>query len=186
MAGALVVDQITSSNLTVSGTITTGSSSTPHYPLVLSSSQNASGTAVTFTDISPWAKRITVMFNGVSTTGTSHLLCQLGTGTFVTSGYNSSGAGCINAASPAVSVSTAGFIVLNDTATDVKNGHLIITLAGNNVYISSHTLGGDSTRDVVWWGAGSINLGGVVDRLRITTVNGTDTFDAGSFNIMWE
>jgi len=186
MAGSLTVDQITSSNLTVSGTITTGSSNTPHYPLVLSTLQNASGTAVTFTNISSWAKRITVMFNGVSTTGTSHLLCQLGTGTFVTSGYNSSGSGCINATSPAVAVSTAGFIILNDTATDIRSGHVSITLMGNNIYISSHTLAGDSTRDVVWWGAGSINLGGVVDRLRITTVSGTDTFDAGSFNIMWE
>lgn len=34
--------------------------------------------------------------------------------------------------------------------------------------------------------AGSITLPGTLDRIRITTVNGTDTFDAGSVNIMYE
>ena len=33
---------------------------------------------------------------------------------------------------------------------------------------------------------GSIALGGVLDRIRITTVNGTDVFDAGSINILYE
>jgi hypothetical protein len=35
-------------------------------------------------------------------------------------------------------------------------------------------------------GGGNVTLSGVLDRLRITTVNGTDTFDAGSINIMYE
>jgi hypothetical protein len=35
-------------------------------------------------------------------------------------------------------------------------------------------------------GTGSLALGGTLDRVRITTVNGTDTFDAGSINIMYE
>jgi hypothetical protein len=34
--------------------------------------------------------------------------------------------------------------------------------------------------------AGSATLSGTLDRVRITTVNGTDTFDAGSINILYE
>jgi hypothetical protein len=63
---------------------------------------------------------------------------------------------------------------------------MVITLMGSNLYVSSHTLGGDSTRDVAWWGGGSVTLAGTIDRVRITTVNGTDTFDAGSVNILYE
>jgi hypothetical protein len=35
-------------------------------------------------------------------------------------------------------------------------------------------------------GAGSVTLSATLDRIRITTVNGTDTFDAGSINIAYE
>ncbi len=146
----------------------------------------ASGTSVDFSGIPSWAKRITVMFSGVSTNGTSHQLIQIGSGSVTTSGYNSSGAGCINAASPIVAVSTAGFLIINDTASDVKNGLFTIALMGSNIYVSSHTMGGDSTRDTCVWGGGVVTLSGTLDRVRITTVNGTDTFDAGSVNIMWE
>jgi hypothetical protein len=34
--------------------------------------------------------------------------------------------------------------------------------------------------------AGAVTLAGVLDRVRITTVGGTDTFDAGSINLLWE
>jgi hypothetical protein len=32
----------------------------------------------------------------------------------------------------------------------------------------------------------ALALGGVLDRVRLTTVNGTDTFDAGTVNILYE
>jgi hypothetical protein len=34
--------------------------------------------------------------------------------------------------------------------------------------------------------AGTKTLSGTLDRVRITTANGTDTFDAGSINILYE
>jgi hypothetical protein len=34
--------------------------------------------------------------------------------------------------------------------------------------------------------AGDVALSGTLDRIRITTVNGTDTFDAGTINVSWE
>jgi hypothetical protein len=35
-------------------------------------------------------------------------------------------------------------------------------------------------------GGGAISIGGTLDRIRITTVNGTNTFTAGSINILYE
>jgi hypothetical protein len=35
-------------------------------------------------------------------------------------------------------------------------------------------------------GGGNVTLSAVLDRVRITTANGTDTFDAGSVNILYE
>lgn len=147
---------------------------------------STSGTSIDFTSIPSWVKRVTVMFNGVSTNGTSSFLVQIGSGSITSSGYNSVGAGCINAAPPLVASSTAGFILVSDTATDVRSGALTINLVGSNVYIANHTQGGIGGRNVVWWGGGSVTLSGTLDRVRITTVGGTDTFDAGSINILYE
>jgi hypothetical protein len=147
---------------------------------------STSGTSIDFTSLPANIRRITVMFNGASLSGTSSFLVQIGSGSITSSGYNSCSAGCINASPPAVAVSTAGYLIIGDTASDVRSGHMVITLLGSNTYVSSHTLGGDSTRDVCWWGGGSVTLGGALDRVRITTVNGTDTFDAGSINILYE
>ncbi len=147
---------------------------------------STSGTSIDFTSLPSWIKRITVMFSGVSTNGTSNMLVQIGSGSVTTSGYNSAAAGCINGVVPAVAVSTAGFLMISDTATDVKNGLFTIVAMGSNLYAASHTMGGDSTRDVCFWGGGSVTLSGALDRVRITTVNGTDTFDAGTVNILYE
>ena len=35
-------------------------------------------------------------------------------------------------------------------------------------------------------GGGSVTLSGALDRVVLTTVGGTDTFDAGSVNIIYE
>lgn len=155
-------------------------------PLTLATAQNATGTSIDFTGIPSWVRRITIMFNGVSTSGTSHILIQVGSGGITSSGYNSCGGGFINGVAGALIALTTGYVVFNDTATDVRNGHITITTMGNNTYVSSHTLAGDSTRDVIWWGTGSVSLPGILDRLRITTASGTDTFDAGTVNIMYE
>jgi len=144
-----------------------------------------SGTAILFTGIPSWAKRITVMLNGVSTNGTNNILLQVGSGSLTTSGYNSIGGGSINGLAPAVNNSSTGFLLYNDTATDVRNGNIVINLISNYVYICSYVLGGASTRNVIWWGAGSISLGGALDRVSLITTS-TDTFDAGSINIMYE
>ena len=144
---------------------------------------STSGTSIDFTGIPSWVKRITVMFNGVSTNGTAMLLSQIGSGSVTTSGYVSAAA--YTGASTGGATSTAGYILTAAAgATNTAIGSLVITLLGSNLWICSSVL---ARQDGYANSAGgTVTLGGTLDRVRITTVNGTDTFDAGSINILYE
>lgn len=144
---------------------------------------STSGTAIDFTSIPSWVTRITVMFNGVSTNGTSNLLAQIGAGSVTTSGYTS--AAVQMAASNAPASSTAGYLLTGAFAAALAySGHLVITKLTGNTWIASSALAGAASNNNS--STGAIALGGTLDRVRITTVNGTDTFDAGSINILYE
>ena len=150
---------------------------------LMTAQATTSGTSIDFTGIPSWVKRVSVIFSGVSTTGTASVLVQIGSGSVTTSGYNSAGAACLNGGAPSVGGSTSGFLIFWDTASDLMSGEMDISLMGSYKYISSHNLAGASTRTIMRWGNGDITLGGAIDRVRIVT---TDTFDAGSVNIMYE
>jgi hypothetical protein len=75
-------------------------------------------------------------------------------------------------------------IILDGAAANVMTGHIVLTLVGSNIWISSHALRATTVACV--FGAGNKTLSGTLDRVRLTTVNGTDTFDAGSVNILYE
>ena len=62
---------------------------------------------------------------------------------------------------------------------------MLLSLIDGNDWISSHTMALSNT-PVTLFGAGSVTLSGTLTQLRITTVNGSDTFDAGSINILYE
>jgi hypothetical protein len=145
---------------------------------------STSGTSIDFTGIPSWARKITVMFQGVSTNGTSHLLVQIGAGSVTTSGYATSTGTAINsAASGFYASSNAGFLIFNGAAANIFNGTSTILNVSSNTWTNAHVIGGtDASRH----GGGSIALGGTLDRVRITTVNGTDVFDAGNINILYE
>lgn len=146
---------------------------------------STSGTSIDFTSIPAWVKRITVMFSGVSLSGTSNYLVQLGAGSVTTSGYISAG-GIYVAGTTAILSSTAGFVIRNSTAaSNVTSGSMVITNISSNNWLSTHTFG-DVPSAATGSGGGNIALGGTLDRVRLTTVNGTDTFDAGSVNILFE
>jgi hypothetical protein len=152
---------------------------------------STSGTSIDFsssdgTGIPSWAKRITVMFNGVSTSGSSNYLVQVGSGSLVTTGYLSNAAGVGGGSYIAVS-STLGFIVKNgeEASTNVFCGQMILTTPGSNIWIACHNVSSISATPRPGHGAGSVTLSGALDRIRITA-NGTDTFDLGSINIMYE
>ena len=150
--------------------------------LMTATAQNStSGTSIDFTGIPSWAKRITIMLNGVSTNGASLLLLQTGAGSITTSGYKG---GCSK--STTVNDNSAGFYIsLNGSAGQTMQGILILSYLGSNIWAQLGSLASGSG-DATSIGAGAITLGGTLDRVRITTVNGTDTFDAGSINILYE
>jgi hypothetical protein len=144
---------------------------------------STSGTSIDFTGIPSWVRRITVMFNSVSGSGTSPFLIQLGTGTtptYTTSGYVSQ----VTASSTATS--TAGFILVQSlVATWLSSGICTISNISGNSWVESGIVGNNlgNSNNV---SQGTIALGAVLTAVRITTVGGTDTFDAGSINIIYE
>jgi len=146
---------------------------------------STSGTSITFSSIPSWVKRITVMFNGVSISGTSGIFCQVGAGSLVTSGYVSAAASAGGTNQTQNSSSTAGLIVTaNLAAVNAIDGIVFINNISGNTWISCGTLNPNGT--FIQTSGGKIALSGVLDRVVIATVNGTDTFDAGSINILYE
>jgi hypothetical protein len=147
---------------------------------------STSGTSIDFTSIPSWVKRITVMFNGVSTNGTSYMQIQIGTsGGVQTTGYLSS-FGYVGSTT-GIANATTGFGLYNDAAADLRSGSLTLNLLdlANGVWTCSGVMGW-SNRQFSLPTSGAKTLSGTLDRVRITTVNGTDTFDAGSINILYE
>jgi hypothetical protein len=146
----------------------------------------ASGTSVDFTSIPSWVRRITVMFSAVSTSGTSAPLIQLGAGSPTTSGYVAACTRFQDSTAVSVFSSAAGFVINSGTATSALNGAIVFTNISGNSWVAQGSLTNLVTTNFVFTLAGLIALGGTLDRVRITTVNGTDTFDAGTLNIFWE
>lgn len=149
---------------------------------------STSGTSIDFTGIPSWAKRITVMLDYVSTSGTSVIQIRLGdSGGVEATGYATAVsliAGTDNTTRS--TLYTTGFPVVWSVAA----GSSIIAMVtfvnvNNNLWIGSGLVS-DSTGAGTTFVSGSKTLSDTLDRVRITTVNGTDTFDAGTINIMYE
>ncbi len=171
-------------NVTVSTNLFVSGSSV--QPLVSGTAQNTtSGTSIDFTGIPSWARRITVMFNGVSTNGSSNIQVQIGAGSITTTGYFCNYA-AINSGTGQGNV-TSGFLVYAGTlASSISTGHLVLTLISGNTWIASGLILYTNGAGAMYMIAGNVTLSGTLDRLRLTTANGTDAFDAGSVNIMYE
>ena len=166
-------------NLTgnVTGSLTAGGS------LTLATAQTASGTSVDFTGIPSWAKRITVMLNGVSLTGGNDILVQLGdSGGIENTGYNSWSTQISTTPVTSAVVSTAGFIIYTSANTQGVSGAMSINLLSGNTWCA---FGSCSSSDRGYSFAGGKTLSSTLDTIRITR-SGTDTFDAGTINISFE
>jgi len=148
---------------------------------------STSGTVIDFTGIPSWAKRITIMFSGVSTNGTSDIQLQLGdSGGFETSGYG--GALLRSGPSSIVTVQypTTGFLLINDIgAADVHSGMATISLLGSNAWCGSSQIS-ETGFSGIFTGSGAKTLSDTLTQIRITTVGGVNTFDAGTINIQYE
>jgi hypothetical protein len=147
---------------------------------------STSGTSIDFTSIPSWAKRITVMFDAVSTSGTSNWLVQLGdSGGIENTGYLS--VGTFLGATTGGTSYTAGFGLPIGSATHVAQGLIILSNLNGNGWTASGSLAGSgSAAGFIYSTSGAKTLSATLDRVRITTAGGTDTFDAGSINILYE
>lgn len=146
---------------------------------------STSGTSIDFTSIPSGVKRITCMFNGVSTNGTSNLLIQVGSGSITSTGYASQAVQ--TAASNTNSAATNGFLVTGAMAATLSmSGIMHLCLIGSNIWVESGIVSNSAVSNIDYGSGVSPSLSGALDRIRFTTVNGTDTFDAGSINIMYE
>jgi hypothetical protein len=147
---------------------------------------STSGTSIDFTGLPAWIKRLTITLSGVSTSGASNQLFQLGTsGGVVSSGYGggatTTGAGTANANY------TAGIGCTLNGAGDIKHGQIVFSLhnASTNLWVATGVLAMSNGGFLCTMG-GSVTLSSALTSVRCTTVNGTDTFDLGSINILYE
>ena len=155
-------------------------------PLTLATAVNStSGTSIDFTGIPSWVKRITIMFDRISTnTAASIILIQIGSGSISNTGYVSqswtaTGSGVV----------TNGFSLghIGSPATNILSGIAVLSLLGEDLWVSSSTLGFMNATSPGWHSTGSSPaLSGALDRVRITTASGTAVFDAGTINILYE
>ena len=184
---SVVISGDTSGAITVSAPLVAGTNTLTLQAGTATNSMNTlatavastSGTSVDFTGLPSWIKRITVMFTGVSHNGSTaandQLIIQIGSGSITSSGYVSI---CVGTSA------TTGFLLTNSiSGAATFSGVSVISLIGSNTYAQFGNLSGNGTCQ---YGAGSVALGGALDRVRITTVGGTDTFDAGTINILYE
>jgi hypothetical protein len=122
------------------------------------------------------------MFNGVSTNGTSNYQVQIGSGSVTATGYVSGA----SLGTTFVSSTTGLIFTASFGAANAANGSMILSLLNSNTWTAMSVIGVTGATGSQTGGGASPALGGTLDRVRITTVNGTDTFDAGSINILYE
>jgi hypothetical protein len=188
-------------NATFSNTVTLAASGitfsdatvqTTASQLVSGTAVSASGTSFNFTSIPSWVKRITLIFNGVSTNGTNPIQIQIGTGGSSTiTGYIGSNS-VVGTGVNTFSFTTGFGISVSSsyiTAGSTICGNIFISRLGSNIWICSGVTGSPSGYIYNYLTSGSVTLAGVLDNLRIiasATGSPSDTFDAGSVNIMYE
>jgi hypothetical protein len=198
VTGTIAVGQLITGTGVTAGTVITalGTGTGGAGTYTVSASQTVSSTTITvvgldFLSIPSWVKRITVMFVGVSTSGTSNIMIQIGD----SGGVETTGYACNGTSLATSTIGTANFttgFVMGDTASfaaaATHSGWYTLTLQDS----TSNAWAGFGMVAAVGQvhnkiGAGSKAVSpGPLDRVRITTVNGTDTFDAGSINILYE
>jgi hypothetical protein len=145
-----------------------------------------SGTSIDFTSIPSWVGRITVVFTSVSTSGTSTVQIQIGdSGGVETTGYTGTVVSVVGVNSVNIATFTTGAQIIGALATSIRSGSMTITNIDGNQW----QLGSIHTNDELGYlGFSSTikTLSATLDRVRLTTINGTDTFDAGSVNIIYQ
>lgn len=147
---------------------------------------STSGTSIDFTGIPSWVKRITVMFSGVSTNGTSNIQLQLGdSGGIENTSYDSRSANIDGTNATSTATLTSGFLLKTSVAAaSTYTGQIVIVNISSNLWVCSSSVA--AANGLSSFQNGTKTLSDTLTQVRITTVNGTDTFDAGTINILYE
>jgi hypothetical protein len=199
---SVVISGDTSGAITVSAPAVSGTNTLTLQAATATSSVNTlstavastSGTSIDFTSIPSWVKRLTVMLSGVSLSGTDGIILQLGdSGGIEATGYvgnrfdtNDAGAINVTAFSTAFLLTTAGG---GSAAGNLYSGQVILSLldASTNTWVmngsTSPTTTGSSARICIF--SGGKPLSSTLTQLSIGRT-GTNTFDAGSVNLLLE
>lgn len=149
---------------------------------------STSGTAIDFTGIPSGVRRVTVILNGVSLSGTANFRFQLGTSAgIVSTGYVGAATNIQNAnATNGAVYAGGGFDLTNNANLVVQYGTLRIVNITGNTWVADGVFSRTTAANGADFTAGTVVLSGTLDRVRVTSTNGTDTFDAGSINILYE
>lgn len=163
---------------------TTWSSATRLYRSTAKAS--TSGTSIDFTSIPSWVKRITISMSGVSTSGGSRVIVQVGSGSFSTSGYLCFTSYIGTSGNNGSTVTNGLSIWVLDSSSSVRNGIITFVNLSGNIWVGTAMVSSTSGSSSIGMSTATITLSGTLDRFRVTTDNGTDTFDAGSINYFYE
>lgn len=145
----------------------------------------ASGTSIDFLSIPANAKRITMVLSGISTNGTSPVIVRIGSGSIDTTGYLGSST-TYGSSTISTELVTNGFKEnISYSAAAARHGIVSLIQAGSNNWVCTAQMHRSDAAQGSGF-SGSRQLSGGIDRIRLTTVSGTDTFDAGVVNVMWE
>ena len=147
-------------------------------------------TDIDFLGIPSWATMVHVMLVGVSTSGTDDILLQLGVSsesTGVESTNYSAGASYVrNSSATIYNNYTTGFGMQYTANTQKVSGVITFYLenSSNNTWLATGTVINDGPGMLTI--AGAKMLSSTLTRVRLTTLNGTDTFDAGAINVRYQ
>lgn len=190
---SLVLSGDTSGTVTVSAPAVAGSNTQTLVaetgtlaPIVSGTAVSASGTEVDFTGIPSWVKRITVMFSGVSTNGTSVPIIQIGDSGGIEDASYVSSASILTTAVITASYTSGFGVSQQHSATDALHGCFVLNLLGSNQWAMLGHIAYGAGRTGTAASAGTKTLSDTLTQVRITTVGGTNTFDAGTINILYE
>jgi len=153
---------------------------------ITSDTSVGTGNSYDITGIPAGVRCVHVLFEGVSTASTSAILVQLGdAGGIETSGYVAEGSHLISGSVASTASSTAGFLMSYHAAAQSLSGVMDLYLkdAANFTWISSHN--GRLATNIVVNGAGVKSLSAALTQIRITTVNGSQAFDAGTVALQY-
>jgi hypothetical protein len=148
----------------------------------LGSVATTSGTSKGFFDLPDNVVEVIFGIHGVGTNGSSNILLQIGdAGGVENTDYFSGYEGILTSGATGSVTATAGFLLSSMANTRLLYGHVRMRRIDDsiNLWSVSGFLSCDDGTDVNFANGGNKAISAVLDRVQLTTANGTDAFRAG-------